>query len=91
MREGGENCLKYLKSGWNRAEERRHKDLKKGGRRLGQEESDLKSGGLEPPYEICVNSKIKQKPKIILGVIRNLVLDFILYFGTAYILREDTL
>ena len=45
---GGENCLKYLKSRWNRAEERRHKDLKKGGRRLGQEESELKRGGWNP-------------------------------------------
>ena len=33
---------------------------------------------------MTVNSKIKQKSKTILGVIRNLVLDFILYFVTAY-------
>ena len=33
-----------------------------------------------------VNSKTKQKSKTILGVIRNLVLDFILYFVTAYII-----
>ena len=32
---------------------------------------------------IIVNSKIKQKFKTTLGVIRNLVLDFILYFVTA--------
>ena len=31
-----------------------------------------------------VNSKIKHKFKTILGVIRNLVLDFILFFVTAY-------
>ena len=31
-----------------------------------------------------VNSKIKHKSKTILGVIRNLLLDFILYFVTAY-------
>ena len=31
-----------------------------------------------------VNSKTKQKSKTILGVIGNLVLDFILYFVTAY-------
>ena len=40
-----------------------------------------------------VNSKTKQKSKTILGVIRNLVLDFILYFVTAYIklyLKEKT-
>ena len=33
---------------------------------------------------MIVNSKIKQKSKTILGVIRNLVFDFILYFVTAY-------
>ena len=32
------------------------------------------------------NSKTKQKPKAILGRIRNLVIDFILYFVTAYII-----
>ena len=31
-------------------------------------------------------SKIKQKFKTILGVIKDLVLDFILYFVTAYII-----
>ena len=31
MREGGGNCLKYLKRGWNRTEGRGHKDFKKGG------------------------------------------------------------
>ena len=35
---------------------------------------------------IIANYKIKQKFKTILGVIRNLVLDFILYFVTAYII-----
>ena len=35
---------------------------------------------------MIVNSKTKQKPKIALGRIRNLVLDFILYFVTAYII-----
>ena len=35
---------------------------------------------------MIVNSKIKQKPKTISGVIRNLVLDFILYFVTVYII-----
>ena len=33
---------------------------------------------------MIVDSKVKQKPKTILGRIRNLVLDFILYFVTAY-------
>ena len=39
---------------------------------------------------MIVNSKIKQKSKTVLGVIRNLVLDFILYFVTTHILREST-
>ena len=33
---------------------------------------------------IIVSSKLKQQSKTNLGVIRNLVLDFILYFVTAY-------
>ena len=35
---------------------------------------------------MIVNSKIKQKFKSILGVIENLVLDFILYIVTTYII-----
>ena len=35
---------------------------------------------------MIVNSKIKQNSKTMLRVIRNLVLDFILYFVTAYII-----
>ena len=35
---------------------------------------------------MIVNSKIKQKSKTIFGVIRNLVLDFILDIATAYII-----
>ena len=35
---------------------------------------------------MIANSKIKQKFKAILGVIRNKVLDFIFYFITAYII-----
>ena len=33
---------------------------------------------------MIVNSQIKHKSKTMLGVIRNLVLDFIIYFVTAY-------
>ena len=36
--------------------------------------------------ENIVNSKTKQKSNTVLGVIRNLVLDFIFYFVTAYII-----
>ena len=40
MCEGGGNCLKYLKRGWNRTEGRGHKDLKKkgGGVQAGSQE-----------------------------------------------------
>ena len=37
---------------------------------------------------MLVNSKIKQKSKTILGVVRNLVLDFVFYFGVLHILYE---
>ena len=37
------------------------------------------------------NSKINQKPKKILGVIRDLVFDLTLYFVTAYMIWESTL
>ena len=40
---------------------------------------------------MIVNSKIEQKSKTILVVIRNLVLNFIIYFATAYIIWESTL
>ena len=40
---------------------------------------------------VIVNSKIKQKSKTSLGRIRNLVLDFILYFVTPYIISESNL
>ena len=33
---------------------------------------------------MTVNSKIKHQSKIMLGVIRNLILDFIFYFFTEY-------
>ena len=53
MHEGGGNCLKYVKGGWNRTERRGHKDFKKGGK-LGQGMGALKKGGgLESPYELC--------------------------------------
>ena len=55
MREGGGNCLKYLKRRWNRKEGRGHKDFKRGGE-AGSRGGCLKSGGLEPPYELCVHS-----------------------------------
>ena len=42
---GWGNCLKYFKWGWNRTKERRHKDFKKGGGKLGQGMAVLKRGG----------------------------------------------
>ena len=53
LREHGGDCLKYLKSGWNRKEGRGNKDLKNGGGggKLGQGVDALKRG-LEPPCEL---------------------------------------
>ena len=47
MREGGRNCVKYLKSGWNRKEGRGNKNFKKGGQ-AGSKGGYLKEGALEP-------------------------------------------
>ena len=46
--EGGGNCLKCLKRGWNRKEERGNKDFKKGGQ-LGQGVGTLKKRGTGTP------------------------------------------
>ena len=53
LREGGANCLKYLKRGWNRKAGTRHKDFKRGrggeeGKR-GQDVGALKGGGAGTP------------------------------------------
>ena len=49
MREGGgEDCLKYLKRGWNRKEGKGNKDFKKGEGKLGQGECALKRGDSDP-------------------------------------------
>ena len=53
MREGGGNCLKYLKKRWNRTEGRGHKDFKKGGK-LGQGVAALKKEGDETPLRAMV-------------------------------------
>ena len=42
--EGGGNCLKYLKRGWNRKEGRENKDFKKGGQ-AGSRGGCLRKGG----------------------------------------------
>ena len=58
MREGKGNYLKYLKKEWNRKDERRNKDFKKGGK-LGQVMGALKRGrGLKPPYELGYKSHL---------------------------------
>ena len=54
MREGGGNCLKCLKRGWNRKEGRGSKNFEKGGGKAGSRGGCLKKGGLEPPYELCL-------------------------------------
>ena len=52
MLEGGGNCLKYLKRGWNRTEGTGSKDFKKRGQ-AGSRGGCLKKGGTKPPYELC--------------------------------------
>ena len=55
MREGGGNCLKYLKMGWNRKGVKGNKDFKKrGGGKLRQGLGALKreGGGLESRYKL---------------------------------------
>ena len=48
LHEGGENCVKYLKMGWNRKEGRGNKDFKKGGGQTGSRGQCLKKGGWNP-------------------------------------------
>ena len=50
--EGGGNCLKHLRRGWNGTEGRRHKDFKMGGGKLDKGVGALKKGGWNPPYEL---------------------------------------
>ena len=47
MLEGGGNCLKYLKRGWNRTEGKGHKDFKKEGGQAGSRGGYLKKKGGE--------------------------------------------
>ena len=47
--EGGGNCVKFLKMGWNRNKGRGNKDGK-----LGEEVGALKRGGLEPLTMIII-------------------------------------
>ena len=56
--ESGGDCLKYLKRGWNREKGRGNKDFKKGWQ-AGARDGSLKKGGMEPPYELCLFSKIR--------------------------------
>ena len=61
MREGGGNCLKYLKGGWNRTEERGHKDFKRRGQAGARWWGGLKKGaGAGTPFSLVCNvSKIQ--------------------------------
>ena len=60
----GDNCLKYLKSGWNRTKERGHKDFKKGGTSCVKEWVPYKQG-VEPPYELwCCTYELMRQVKV---------------------------
>ena len=70
MQEGRGNCLKYLKRGWNRKEERGNKDFKKGGGKLGQGVGALQGGRDWNPltgYDQFINSKMPDKKKTMLN------------------------
>ena len=60
MLEGGSNCLKYLKRGWNRKEGRGNKDLKKRGEASWVKGWVPKKGGAGTPlrtmHKTCVSS-----------------------------------
>ena len=51
LREGGGNCLKYLKREWKTKEGRETKIFKRGGQ-AGSKGGCLKKDGLEPPFEL---------------------------------------
>ena len=55
LREGGGNCLKFLKRGWNRKKGRGNKDFKKR-EQAGSRGRCLKKGWLESPYELWLNA-----------------------------------
>ena len=63
MREVGGSCLKYLKAGGTEKRGGRTKILKRGGDKLGQGAGALKRGGLEPPYELCIEVSFPLKKK----------------------------
>ena len=54
LHDGGGNCLKYLKRGWNSKEARGNKDFKNGwgGGQAGSRGGCLKKEGAGTPYEL---------------------------------------
>ena len=54
LREGGGNCVKYLKRGWNRKDGKGNKDLKKGGQ-PGSKGGYLKKGEAGTPLRTMNN------------------------------------
>ena len=62
MCEGGENCLKHLKRGWNRKEGRANKDFKKRGK-LGQGVGALKRESWNPLSNYVNNKRKNMKGK----------------------------
>ena len=75
MCEGGGNCLKYLKRGWDRKEGRGHKDFKKGGK-LGQGVGTLK--GLRTMEKVSVHINVCMS-KIICMPIKVSVCMYVMY------------
>ena len=70
MQEGRGNCLKYLKRGWNRKEERETKILKKGEASWVKAWVPYKGGGTGTPLRAMTNlltAKCQTKKKTMLN------------------------
>ena len=52
---GGVDCVKYLKSGWNRKDRRGNKTFKKGGGQAGLRDGCLKKGEAGTPLQTIVH------------------------------------
>ena len=78
------NCLKYLKSGWNRKEGREHKDFKKRGQ-PGSRGGCLKKGsGWNPLRNYADISSFFKKGKLVL------VTAYVIDIGYYAVWKKDT-
>ena len=57
--DGGGDCLKYLKTGWNRKEEKGNKDFKKKTMLDQGVGASKRGGGLEHPYKLWLIARLE--------------------------------